>query len=107
MLTAAFVSLSIAHPQVQLCQRSESSFLATVPHPEQIWLVYLGLTCRSVRPAHAALFEQKPTNCPQPASRMLLFNPPFAAAPLGKYSPVASSCFGFGRLLRLAACKSS
>jgi len=41
---AAFVSLSSSQPHAQECQRSESSFLRTVPHDEQTWVVYLGFT---------------------------------------------------------------
>src|SRR6266700_2832013 len=55
MLMAALVSRSSSHPHVQLCQRSLRAFLTTVPHPEHIWLVYLGSICTSVLPAHAAL----------------------------------------------------
>lgn len=36
--------------------------------------------------------------CP-PNIDNILFNPPLAAAPLGKNSPVVASCFGLGRLL--------
>ncbi len=83
MLMAAFTSLSGSAPQSQLCHRSDNSFLRTVPHVEQICDVNLGETLRSVLPASSALLEHKPTNMPQLASRIDVFNPPFAAAPLG------------------------
>ena len=41
-----------------------------------------------------------------PASKMLLFRPPFAAAPLGKAFPF-SSCSGLGRFVMLSTWRSS
>src|SRR6266849_10712735 len=107
MLIAALVSRSSSQPHSQLCQRSSRSFLRTVPHCEQTWEVYLGLTFRTSRPAHAALCETICWNWPHPASRMLLLSPDFAAAPLGRYWPVSSSCFGLARLLMLVISSSS
>src|SRR6266699_4816720 len=106
MLMAALTSRSNSVPHSQECQRSDKSFLRTCPQPEHICEVYLGSTFISVRPAHAALYVHMLTKLPQPASRILLFNPPFALAPLGRYVPF-SSCLGFGRLLMLAGCNSS
>src|SRR5437899_10414492 len=106
MLIAAFTSLSSSVPQSHVCHRSDKSFLTRAPHPEQICDVNLGSTLISVRPAHAALCEHSLTKVPQPASKMLLFNPPLALAPLGRYAPF-SSCLGFGFLVRLPICISS
>src|SRR6266852_7148655 len=100
MLIAAFTSLSISAPQSQLCQRSSSVFLRTVPHLEQIWDVYLGFTFSMQRPAPSALTLHICMNMPHPASKILLESPPLAAAPLGRYFP-CSSCLGLGRLIRL------
>src|SRR5712691_4487336 len=102
MFIAALWSRSKEQPHEHSCQRSSSSFLTTAPQPLHRWLVYFGETNRMCEPAHSALLTQMCWNIPQPASRMLLFNPAFALAPLGRYCPVASSCFGFGRLLMLA-----
>src|SRR5262245_53815935 len=44
-------------------------------------------------PAISALETVKSWKCPQAASRMLLFSPPLAAAPLGRKCP---GCSGFG-----------
>src|SRR5207302_7197723 len=108
ILMAAFVSLSSSHPHPhsQECQRSSRVFFRTMPHCEQTWEVYLGETFSTVRPAHAALCETICWNWPQPASRMLLLSPLFAAAPLGRYVPF-SSCLGLARLLTLVISSSS
>src|SRR5215469_8488998 len=102
MTLPELVSRSSSQPHSQLCQRSSNVFLRIFPHPEQIWLVYLGSTNTVVRPAHAALTLTSVVKILQPASAMDLFSPAFAAAPLGKYCPVSSSCFGLGALIRLA-----
>ncbi len=60
----------------------------------------------NVLPAHAALLEHRWTKVPQPASKMDVFHPPFALAPLGRYVPF-SSCLGFGFLVRLHVLMSS
>src|SRR5207237_4298949 len=106
MLTAALVSLSSSVPQLQLCHRSDRSFFTSAPHPEQICDVLNGFTKMTVRPAHAALTLTISVNVLHPASRIDLFNPAFALAPLGKYCPF-SSCFGAGALVRFFTCKSS
>src|SRR5712692_6309559 len=103
---AALVSLSSSQPHSHECQRSSRDFFLTMPHCEHTWEVYLGLTFRTVRPAYAALLATICWNCPQPASRILLLSPLFAAAPLGRYVPF-SSCFGLARLLILVICNSS
>src|SRR5581483_2260981 len=100
MIFAEAVSRSSSHPHSQECHRSSSVFRRTLPHPGQICEVYLGSTKMTVRPAHAALAESISVNMPHPASKILLFNPPFATAPLGTYRPVSSSSLGFGRLIR-------
>src|SRR6266851_5740798 len=99
MLMAALWSLSREQPHEHWCQRSSNSFWTIAPQPLHIWLVYLGETNSTREPAHSALFLHICWNCPQPASKMDLFRPAFALAPLGKYCPVTSSCLGFGRLL--------
>src|SRR6266704_7230585 len=80
MLMAALTSRSSSVPHSQVCQRSDKSFLRTCPQPEHTCDVNLGSTLISVRPAHAALTEHMLTKVPQPASKMLLFNPPMADA---------------------------
>src|SRR5436305_7939173 len=100
MLMAALTSRSSSVPHSQLCHRSDKSFLRTCPQPEHTCEVNLGETLMSVLSAHAALTEHRLTKVPQPASKMDLFKPPMALAPLGRYLPV-SSCFGFGFLVRL------
>src|SRR3989442_1763049 len=50
------------------------------------------------RPALSALYVRTFRNMDHAASQMLLFKPALAARPLGRYSPVSSSCFGAGRL---------
>src|SRR5712692_2260010 len=99
MLRAPLWSRSREQPQEHSCQRSSNSFWTIAPQPLHLWLVYLGETNRTREPAHAALFTHICWNCPQPASKMDLFMPALALAPLGIYCPVASSCFGLGRLL--------
>jgi hypothetical protein len=61
---AALVSRSSSQPHLHECHRSSSVFLTTAPHPEQIWLVYLGSTNTTSRPAHAALTESSSVNNP-------------------------------------------
>src|SRR2546425_2384729 len=97
---AALTSRSNSVPHSQECHRSDKSFLRTCPQPEHTCEVNLGSTLISVRPAHAALTEHICTKVPHPASTMLLFNPPLALAPLGRYAPF-SSCLGLGFLVRL------
>src|SRR5712692_7289680 len=101
MLRAALWSLSKEQPHEHWCHRSSNSFWTIAPQPLHIWLVYLGETNSTREPAHSALFLHICWNMPQPASRILLFRPAFADAPLGRYCPVASSRLGFGRLLIL------
>src|SRR5579863_6016571 len=100
MLMAALTSRSSSAPQSQLCQRSDRSFFLTCPHCEQTCGVNWGSTLMSVLPASSALREHICTKVPQPASKIDLFKPAFAAAPLGRYAPF-SSCLGFGFLVRL------
>src|SRR5258708_36697539 len=107
MRLAELVSLSSSVAHAHECLRSERSFLTTAPHPEQSCDVMYGLTKTTVRPAHAALTLTFSVNVLHPASKIDLLSPAFAAAPLGKETPVASSCLGFGRLVRLAVFKSS
>src|SRR5713226_8824830 len=109
MLMAALVSRSSTTPQnTQMCVRSERSLGGPcLPHCEHIWLVFLGLTLYTSRPAYAALLMTICTNCPSPLSKRLFDNPDLAAAPLDRYSPVTSSFFGLALLTRLVSCKSS
>src|SRR6266852_5669983 len=107
MSFAELVSLSSSVPHEQLCHRSDRSFLTTAPHPEHRCDVINGLTKMTVRPAHAALTLTISVKVAHPASKILLFSPAFAAAPLGRYCPVSSSCFAFGRFVRFFVCKSS
>ena len=65
-----------------------------------------GSTKMTVRPAHAALTLTICVNVLHPASKIDLFNPAFAAAPLGTYFPF-SSCLGAGAFVRFFTCKSS
>src|SRR5206468_1302478 len=88
MFLAALWSLSREQPQEQECHRSSNSFWTSAPQPLHIWLVYLGETNSTREPAHSALFLQICWNCPQPASKIALFRPALALAPLGKYCPV-------------------
>src|SRR6266852_8049186 len=107
MSFAELVSLSSSVPHEQLCHRSDRSFLTTAPHPEHSCDVMYGFTKTTVRPAHAALTLTISVNVLHPASRIDLFNPALALAPLGRYCPVVSSCFGAGDLVRFLTCKSS
>src|SRR6266705_1190054 len=107
MSFAELVSRSSSVPHVHECHRSDRSFLTTVPHPEHSCDVRNGFTKTTVRPAHAALTLTISVNVLHPASRIDLFNPAFALAPLGRNFPVSSSCFGFGLLVRFFVCKSS
>jgi len=59
-----------------------------------------------VRPAHAASVLTILVKVDHPASRILLFNPDLAAAPLGRYFPF-SSCLGFGRFVKFSVCNAS
>src|SRR5258708_525623 len=106
MSFAELVSLSSSVPHAQECHRSDRSFLTTAPHPEQSCDVIYGFTKTTVRPAHAALTLTISVNVLHPASRIDLFNPAFAAAPLGRYFPF-SSCFGAGAFVRFLTRKSS
>ncbi|SRR6266487_2882652 len=108
MLMAALVSLSRTAPQcTHVCVRSDKSLCGpSSRHCEQICDVLYGFTKMTVRPALAALTTHICVNMPHPASCMLLFNPAFALAPFGTYFP-SSSCFGFGRFVRLAVRRSS
>src|SRR5947207_7340534 len=94
-------------PHEQLCHRSDRSFLTTTPHPEQRCDVMNGFTKSTVRPAHAALTLTISVKVAHPASKIDVFNPAFALAPLGKYWPIASSCLGAGAFVRFLTCKSS
>src|SRR5262249_35826882 len=104
---ALLVSLSSSTPHSHECHRSDRSFLTTAPHPEQSCDVMYGLTKRIVRPAHAAFALTIFVNVAHPASRIDLLSPALPEAPLGRYLAVSASCLGFGRLVRLAVCKSS
>src|SRR5437763_12033862 len=106
MTFADAVSRSSSHPHSQACQRSSSVFLRTVPQLGQIWDVLEGSTKMTVRPAHAALTLTIWVNVLHPASRIDLFNPAFAAAPLGRYFPF-SSCLGAGAFVRFFTRRSS
>src|SRR5215471_20264237 len=107
MLSAALWSRSRSQPQCgQECHRTRKSFFTIHPHDEQTWEVLWGATLTTVEPASSALLLQRATNALHPASRMLLFKPPFAAAPFGTYFPF-SSCLGLGRLVMLETFKSS
>ena|SRR2546421_549554 len=101
MFFAALWSLSREQPHEHSCHRSSNSFWTIAPQPLHTWLVYFGETNSTREPAHSALFLQSCWNMPQPASKMDLFRPAFALAPLGKYRPVVSSCLSLGRLLIL------
>src|SRR6266536_2049278 len=102
MFFAALWSRSREQPQEHSCHRSSKSFWTIAPQPLHVWLVYLGETNSTREPAHAALLSTICWNLPQPASKMDLFRPALALAPLGRYCPVASSCLGLGRLLMWA-----
>ena len=105
---AALVSLSKTTPQcTQIWTRSSKSLCGpSLWHCEHICEVLNGSTKITVRPAHAALTLTISVNVLHPASKIDLFNPAFALAPLGKYCPF-SSCFGAGALVRFFTCKSS
>jgi hypothetical protein len=107
MIFADAVSRSSSHPHSQECHRSSSVFLRMLPQLGQVCDVLDGLTKMTVRPAHAALALTIRVKVLHPASRIDLFNPAFVLAPLGRYWPVSSSCFGFGCFVRFAVCRSS
>jgi hypothetical protein len=71
MSFAELVSLSSSVPQLQLCHRSDRSFLTTAPHPEQSCDVMNGFTKTTVRPAHAALMLTISVKVAHPASGSL------------------------------------
>src|SRR6266516_1832997 len=101
MLRAALWSRSSTTPQcTHVWVRSLRSLCGpSFWHALQIWLVFLGFTNRTVVcPALSALAHTSLMNAPQPASLILLFSPPLAAAPLGKNVP-SSPRRGLGRLL--------
>src|SRR5271157_3682280 len=100
MFVAALVSRSSSVPHSQECHRTSRSFLTMLPHPEHACDVMNGFTKTTSRPALAALAETISVNVAHPASRIDLFSPAFALAPLGRYCPVASSCLGSGTLVR-------
>src|SRR5207247_10883359 len=89
------------------CHRSSNVFLRMVPQSGQRCDDLDGSTKMTVRPAHAALTFTISVKVLHPASRMLLFSPAFALAPLGRYWPVSSFCLGFGLFVRFFVCKSS
>src|SRR6266566_9202023 len=78
------VSRSSSHPHTQECHRSSNVFLRMVPQLGHICDVLDGSTKMTVRPAHAALTLTICVNVLHPVSRIDLFTPAFAAAPLGK-----------------------
>src|SRR6266700_5145457 len=107
MFLAALWSRSSSAPQCgQECHLTLRSFWTMHPHPLQACDVPWGATFTTVPPASSALWRHIVTKAPQPASRILLFNPPFAAAPLRTYLP-CSSCLGAGAAVILSICKSS
>ena len=79
------------------------------PHELQVFeLGYQRSITISRRPYFAVLYSSWRRNSPQPTSRMALFSPAFAAAPLGRYFPGrAGSGFGLGRRVMFAAARSS
>src|SRR5258708_38808405 len=94
MTFADAVSRSSSHPHGQECHRSSSVFLRMVPQLGQICDVLDGSTKMMVRPAHAALTLTISVNVLHPASRIDLFSPAFALAPLGKYDPFLRPAWG-------------
>src|SRR2546421_4008747 len=107
MSLAALVSRSSSVPHPHECHLTDKSFLTTAPHPEHSCEVFLGFTKTTLRPAHAALVLTIRVKVAHPASRIDVLSPAFAAAPLGRYCPVASSCLGVGAFVRFLVCKSS
>src|ERR1051326_1338748 len=77
--------------------RSESAFGTRFPHSEQSCEVYAGFTAISTRAALSAFCVRMLRNIRQLASERDLFKPDLRLAPLGRYSPVASSWMGAGR----------
>src|ERR1051326_7885775 len=108
MFNAALWSRSSEQPHAQECQRSSRSLWTMAPHWLQSWLVYVGSTNTTRRPALSALALQKDWHWPQPASRIDWFNPALAAAPLGRYSPSWSgSGFGSGAFVMFRIARAS
>ncbi len=95
MTFADAVSRSSSHPHSQECHRSSNVFLRTVPQWGQVCDVLDGSTKTTLRPAHAALTLTIAVNVLHPASKIDLFNPALALAPLGRYFPF-SSCLPCG-----------
>jgi hypothetical protein len=93
------VSRSSSHPHSQECHRSSHVFLRMVWQLGHLCEVLDGSTKMTLRPAHAALTLTICVNVLHPASKMDLFHPAFAAAPLGTYFPF-SSCLGAGAFVR-------
>ena len=89
---AALVSPSNTTPQcTQVWTRSSRSLCGpSLWHREHICEVLKGSTRITERPAHAALTLTISVKAPHPASKIDLFNPAFALAPLGKYCPFSS-----------------
>src|SRR5450631_4458375 len=97
MFLAAFKSRSSSQPHSgQECHRTVRSFGTREPQPLQACVVLRGFTLTTVQPASSALLAHSRVKVPQAASRILLFRPPLAAAPLGRNVPVSSSFLGLG-----------
>src|SRR6266700_397394 len=97
MFLAAFSSRSSSQPHSgHECHRTVRSWETSEPQPLQAWVVLCGETLTTVQPASSALLAHSRVKVPQAASRILLFRPPFVAAPFGTNLPVSSSCLGLG-----------
>src|SRR5450631_2472607 len=108
MLRAAFSSRSNSHPHSgHECHRTVRSLGTSEPQSLQACVVLRGDTLTTVQPASSALLAHSRVKVPQAASRILLFRPPFAAAPFGKNFFVSSSCLGLGVALMFLISRSS
>src|SRR4051794_21943509 len=101
MLLAPTTSALAAYPHIT---RRKPAWVVrfspdTCPHSGQVREVLRGSTAITSRPALSALLVRIARNTPQPASKMLLFSPAFAADPLGRNPPACSrSGFAAGLL---------
>src|SRR5450631_828610 len=97
MLRAAFSSRSNSHPHSgHECHRTVRSLGTSEPQSLQACVVLRAETLTTVQPASSALLAHSRVKVPQAASKILLFRPPLAAAPLGRNVPVSSSFLDVG-----------
>src|SRR6266702_752633 len=97
MFLAAFSSRFSSQPQSgHECHRTVRSLGTSEPQPLQACVVWRGDTLTTMQPASSALLAHSRVKVPHAASKILLFRPPFAAAPFGTNVSVSSSFLGLG-----------